>query len=62
MPEKPLPVTTNIPLCDCVLHMEWMVLLFVAEYSFPFSSAINIIELCQEMMRDPKGVNKLQVA
>ena len=39
-----------------------MVLSFVAEYSFPFSSAKNMVELCKEMMRDPKTVNKLQVA
>ena len=62
MPEKTLPVTTNIPLCDCVSHMEGMVLLFVAKYSFPFSSAQNIVELCKEIIHDPKTVNKLQVA
>ena len=42
--------------------MEGMVLLFVAEHSFTFPSAINIVELWMEMMHDPKGVNKLQVA
>ena len=62
MPEKTLPVTTNIPLCDRVSHMEGMVLSFVAEYSFPFSSPKNIVELCKEMMRNPKIDNKLQVA
>ena len=62
MPEKTLPVATNIPLCDCVSYIERMVLSFVAEYSFPFSSAKNMVELCKEMMRDSKTVNKLQVA
>ena len=62
MPEKTLPVATNIPLCDCVSYIERMVLSFVAEYSFPFSSAKNTVELCKEMMHDPKAVNKLQVA
>ena len=38
MPEKTLPVTTNIPLCDLVLHMEGMVLSFVAEYNSFFIS------------------------
>ena len=61
MPEKTFPVTTNIPLCDRVWHMEGMVLSFVAEYSFPFSSPKNIDELCKEMMCDPKTINELQV-
>ena len=61
MPEKTLPVTTNIPLCDRAWHIEKMVSSFVAEYSFPLSSTKNIVELCKEMMHDPKAVNKLQV-
>ena len=61
MPEKTLPVTTNIPLCDRAWHIEEMVSSFVAEYSFPLSSPKNIVELCKEMMHDPKAVNKLQV-
>ena len=42
--------------------MEGMVLSFITEYSLPFSSARNIMELAKEMMRDPKAANKLQVA
>ena len=42
--------------------MEGMVLCFIAEYSLPFSSARNIVELAKEMMRDPKAANKLQVS
>ena len=39
-----------------------MVLSFIAEYSLPFSSARNVVELAKEMMSDPKAANKLQVA
>ena len=39
-----------------------MVLSFIAEYSLPFSSARNVVELAKEMMHDPKAANKLQVA
>ena len=42
--------------------MEGMVLSFIAEYSLPFSSARNIVELAKKMMRNPKAANKLQVA
>ena len=62
LPEKTLPVNSNIPLSDRITHMEGMVLSFIAEYSLPFSSARNIVELAKEMMRDPKAANKLQVA
>ena len=60
--EKTLPVNSNIPLSDRITHMEGMVLSFIAEYSLPFSSARNIVELAKEMMRDPKAANKLQVS
>ena len=62
LPEKTLPVNSNIPLSDRITHMEGMVLSFIAEYSLPFSSARNIVELAKEMMCDPKAANKLQVA
>ena len=62
LPEKTLPVNSNIPLSDRIAHMEGMVLSFIAEYSLPFSSARNIVELAKEMMRDPKTANKLQAA
>ena len=60
--EKTLPVNSNIPLSDCITHMEGMVLSFTTDYSLPFSSAWNIVELPKEMMRDSKAANKLQVA
>ena len=60
--EKTLPVNSNIPLSDRITHMEGMVLSFIAEYSLPFSSARNIVELAKEMMRNPKAANKLKVA
>ena len=60
--EKTLPVNSNISLSDHITHMEGMVLSFIAEYSLPFSSGRNIVELAKEMMRDPEPANKLQVA
>ena len=57
LPEKALPVNSNIPLSD-----QGMVLSIIAKYSLPFSSARNISEVAKEMMRDPKATNKLQVA
>ena len=39
--------------------MEGMALSFIAEYSLPFFSARNIVELTKEMMCDPKAANKL---
>ena len=62
LPEKTLPVNSNIPFSGRIIHMEGMVLSFIAEYSLPFSSARNIVELAKEMMHDPKAANKLQVA
>ena len=62
LPEKTLPVNSNIPLSDCVTLMEGMFLSSIAEYSLSFSSARNIIELVKKMMLDPKAANKLQVA
>ena len=62
LPEKTLPVNSNISLSDCIKHIEGMVLSFIAEYSLPFFSARNIIELAKKMMRDPEAANKLQVA
>ena len=60
--EKTLPVNSNISLSDHITHMEGMVLSFIAEYSLPFSSDRNIVELAKEMMLDPGPANKLQVA
>ena len=62
LPEKKLRVNSNIPLSDRIIHKEGMVLSFIAEYSLPFSSARNIVELAKEMMRNPKAANKLKVA
>ena len=62
LPEKTLPVNSNISLSDCIKYIEGMVLSFIAEYSLPFFSARNIIELAKEMMRDPEAANKPQVA
>ena len=59
LPEKTLPVNSNISLSDCIKHIEGMVLSFIAEYSLPFFSARNIVELAKEMMRDPEAANKL---
>ena len=36
LPEKTLPVNSNILLSDRILHMEGMVLSFTTEYSLPF--------------------------
>ena len=62
LPEKTLPVNSSIPFSGCMIHMEGMVLSFIAEYSLLFSSARNIVELAKEMMHGPKAANKLQVA
>ena len=59
LPEKALPANSNIPLSDHITHMEGMVLSFIVEYSLPFSSARNIVELGKGTMRDPKALNKL---
>ena len=60
--ERTLPVNSNIPLFDCITLMEGMFLSFIAEYSLPFPSARNIIELVKEIVPNPKAANKLQVA
>ena len=62
LPEKTLLANSNISLSDRITHMERMALSFIAEYSLPFFSARNIVELAKEMMCDPKAANKLQVA
>ena len=59
LPEIALPVNSNIPLSNRITHMEGMVLSFITEYTLPFSSARNIVELVKEMMHDPKAANKL---
>ena len=58
LPEKTLPVSLSIPLSDRIAHMEGMVLSFIAEYSLPFSSARNTVELAKEMMRNPKAAKQ----
>ena len=60
--EIALPVNSNIPLSDCITHIERMVLSFITDCGRPFSSARNIVVLVKEMMRDPKAANKLPVA
>ena len=62
LPEKTLPVNSNIPLCDRITHLERMVLSFIVEYSLPFSSFRNFVELAKKMMRNPEAANNLQVA
>ena len=59
LPEKALPANSNIPLSDHITHMEGMVLSFIVEYSLPFFSSRNIVELGKGIMRDPKALNKL---
>ena len=62
VPEKTLPVNSNIPFSDCTtVWREWSYHLF-AEYSLPFSSARKIVDLPKEIMRNPKAANKFQVA
>ena len=53
---------SNVPLCDRVTHMEGMVLSFVAEYNLPFAMANNVVELANEMMRDPLAAKKLKLS
>ena len=62
LPEKTLPVNSNIPLCDRIKHLQRMVLSFIAEYNLPFSSFRNFVELAKKMMRNPEAANNLQVA
>ena len=57
-----LPELSNVPLCDRVTHMEGMVLSFVSEYMLPFAMASNVVELANEMMRDPLAAKKLKLS
>ena len=52
-----LPEQSNVSLCDRVTHMECMVLSFVAEHNLPFAMANIVVELANEMMRDPLAAN-----
>ena len=56
-----LPEQSNVPLFDRVIHMEGMVLSFVAEFNLPFAMANNV-ELANEMMRDPLAAKKLKLS
>ena len=58
---NPLP-DCNVPLCDRITHMEGMVLGFVAEHNLPFAMAHHVVELANEMNRDPKAAKKLRLA
>ena len=42
--------------------MEGMVLSFVTEYNLPFVMANNVVELANEMMRDPLAAKKLKLS
>ena len=53
---------SNVPLCDRITQMEGMVLGFVVENNLPFSTAEKIVELANEMMRDPHAAKKLKLA
>ena len=53
---------SNVPLCDRITQMEDMVLGFVVENNLPFSTAEKILELANEMMRDPHAAKKLKLA
>ena len=41
--------------------MEGMVLSFVPEHNLPFAMAKNVVELANEMMRDPLAAKKLKL-
>ena len=45
-----------------ITQMEGMVLGFVVENNLPFSTAEKIVELENEMMRDPHAAKKLKLA
>ena len=51
-----------VPLCDRITQMEGMVLGFVVENNLSFSTAEKIVELANEMMRDPHAAKKLKLA
>ena len=53
---------SNVPLCDRITQMEGMVLGFVVENNLPFATAEKIVELANEMMRDPHAAKKLKLA
>ena len=53
---------SNVPLCNRITQMEGMVLGFVVENKLPFSTAEKIVELANEMMRDPHAAKKLKLA
>ena len=57
-----LPEQSNVSLCDRVAHMEGMVLSFVAEHNLLFAMASNVVELANEMMRDPLAAKKLKLS
>ena len=57
-----LPEQSNVPLCDRVAHMEGMVLSFVAEHNLSFAIANNVVELANEMMRDPLAAKNLKLS
>ena len=55
-----LPKQSDVTLCDRVTHMEDMALSFVAERNLPFVVANNVVELANEMLRDPLAAKKLK--
>ena len=57
-----LPEQSNVLLCDRVTHMEGIVLSFVPEHNLPFAMAKNVVELANEMMRDPLAAKKLKLS
>ena len=57
-----LPEQSNVPLCDRVTHMEGMVLSFLAENDLPFAIADNVVELANDLMRDPLAAKKLKLS
>ena len=57
-----LPEQYNVPLCDRATNMEGMVLSFVAEHNLSFAIANNVVELANEMMRDPLAAKNLKLS
>ena len=53
---------SNVPLCDRITQMEGMVLGFVFENNLPFSTTEKIVELANDIMRDPHAAKKLKLA
>ena len=60
--EKAPTASSNVAICDRKAHMEAMVLAFVAEKSLSFSMAADIVNIAKELSKDPKVLNKIQVA